>query len=86
MAHGNYSPAKNPQPALYGPHYPSDGCPQCMGSTPGGTTTRVMWDEKGVLDNEVYQLAQTPAGQSLPSAHDAHKQGIYTTNSVGDFD
>jgi hypothetical protein len=45
-----------------------------------------MWDEKGVLDNEVYQLAQTPAGESLPSSHDAHKQGIYTTNSVNDFD
>jgi hypothetical protein len=45
-----------------------------------------MWDEKGVLDSNVYRVAQAPAGQSLPAAHDAHKQGIYKTNSAGDYD
>jgi hypothetical protein len=88
MANQNYNPTHNPQPALYSGHYECalDGCPQCATATPGGTTNRVMWDEKGVLDNTVYRLAQAPKGASLPSSHDSHKQGIYTTNSVGDYD
>lgn len=53
---------------------------------PGGNTTQVMWNEKVNLDNFVMQVANTPKGASLPSNHDAFKQGIYTTNSVGDFD
>lgn len=85
MAGKEYNPTHNPQPALYGAHYPAH-CPQDESSTPGGTTNRVMYDEKGVLDNTVYRLAQAPKGASLPSAHDGHKQGIYKTNSVGDFD
>jgi hypothetical protein len=57
-----------------------------MGASPGGTTNRVMWDEKGGLDQIVYRQAQTPGGESLPAAHDAHRQGIYATTSVGDYD
>lgn len=85
MAHYNYNPTHNPAPGTVTPTW---GCtePCCAGATPGGTTTRVMWDEKGVLDSRVYRLAQAPAGESLPAAHDAHKQGIYKTNSVGDYD
>lgn len=88
MAHGNYSPTKNPAPGTYDGHHQCnlEGCPQCMGATPGGTTNRVMYDEKGVLDTQVYNLAQAPKGASLPSAHDGHKQGIYATNSAGDYD
>lgn len=53
---------------------------------PGGTTTRIMWNEKVLLDNFVQGVANAPRGASLPSNHDAHKSGIYKTNSVGDFD
>lgn len=53
---------------------------------PGGTTNRVMWNEKVLLDSFVMGKAQTGPGQSLPASHDVHKQGIYTTNSVGDYD
>lgn len=76
-------------------HLPGDGTypamwpcnePCCAGVTPGGRTNNVMYDEKGVLDSYVRHCAQTPAGQSLPASHDVHKQGIYTTNSVGDYD
>jgi len=86
VTHGyDYSPAKNPAQGTMAPDW---GCTEqcCAAATPGGTTNRVMWDEKGVLDSNVYRVAQAPAGQSLPAAHDAHKQGIYKTNSVGDYD
>lgn len=62
----------------------NDAC--CQGITPGGTTNRVTWDEKGVLDSYVRHCAVTPAPASLPANHDSYKQGIYTTNSIGDFD
>lgn len=53
---------------------------------PGGNTTQVMWNEKVLLDTFVQGVASAPKGASLPSNHDAFKQGIYTTNSVGDYD
>lgn len=53
---------------------------------PGGNTTQVMWNEKVNLDSLVMRVAAAPKGASLPSNHDAFKQGIYATNSVGDFD
>jgi hypothetical protein len=46
----------------------------------------VSWDEKGMLDRRVMNLANPPAPESLPADHDRFKQGIYTTNSVGDYD
>jgi len=73
-----YNPVTNPVPKGYIPDYGMQ--------TPGGTTNRVMWNEKGVLDSEVYEHAQAPIGESLPSCHDMHRMGIYATNSVGDFD
>lgn len=53
---------------------------------PGGTTNRVMWNEKVLLDSYVMGKAMAPAPGSLPANHDSFKQGIYTTNSVGDYD
>ena len=80
-----YSPESNPAPALYGAHYPCDQ-PCCMGVSPGGTENRVMWDEKGGLDRIVLTQAQTSGGESLRAMNDAHRQGIYRTTSVGDYD
>lgn len=74
-----YNPVTNPVPMDYIPDYGMQ--------TPGGTDNRRMWNEKGVLDGEVHEHASTtPAGESLPSAHDAHRMGIYATTSVGDYD
>lgn len=53
---------------------------------PGGTTTRVMWNEKENLDAFVRKVAMTPKGASLPSNHDPFRMGVYGTTSVGDFD
>lgn len=57
-----------------------------MPKHPGGNTTQVMWNEKVLLDTFVQSVAAAPMGASLPANHDSFKQGIYTTNSVGDFD
>lgn len=86
MAHNyQYSPEKNPAPGTLAPDW---GCTEqcCAAATPGGTTNRVMWDEKGVLDSNVYRVAQAPGGESLRANNDAFRQGVYGTNSVGDYD
>lgn len=70
--------AQNPAPQDQVGNYGLNG--------PGGTTNRVMWNEKAVLDDYVNECAVTGPPQSLPAAHDAHKMGVYTTNSVGDYD
>ncbi len=53
---------------------------------PGGTQNRVMWNEKFNLDSFIDQVAQTPPPAVLGSNHDAFKQGVYGTNSQGDYD
>lgn len=74
-----YSPLTNPAPEGEIGDYGME--------TPGGNTTQIVWNEKGVLDSYVYACAQTPAGQSLPSSHDAHKMGIYGQNhAMPDYD
>lgn len=86
MTHGyQYSPTKNPAPGTVTPDW---GCTEqcCAAATPGGKTNIVLWDEKGVLDSNVYRVAQAPAPASLPANHDTYKQGIYGTNSIGDYD
>jgi hypothetical protein len=80
-----YNPTHMPKPEHVINGFPcKDYC--CMGATPGGTENRVMWDEKAGLDNIVYRQAQTPPGESLQSAHDSKRQGIYASTSVGDYD
>lgn len=85
MTHYGYNARTNPAPDKLGPIYPCDE-PCCAGVGPGGRTTNVSWDEKGMLDRRVMNLANPPAPASLPADHDRFKQGIYTTNSVGDYD
>lgn len=55
-------------------------------SGPGGTTNRVMWNEKSVLDSYVNECAVTGPGQSLPANNDPYRVGVYATTSVGDYD
>lgn len=53
---------------------------------PAGTTTNIEHDEKGMLDGYVLSFRATHQQAELGSNHDAMKQGIYRTNSVGDND
>jgi hypothetical protein len=79
MAH-NYDPAKTPCPPLYDHPHPCEIC------GPGGTTTRIENNEKGILETHLAMSMQGHKQASLRSNHDSFKQGIYTTNSVGDND
>lgn len=71
MSDRAYNPNKNPNAAP---------------ANPGGSSIITNWDEKLDLDTYVMSVAQTPAPASLPANHDAFKQGVYRTNSVGDYD
>ncbi len=79
MSHENYDPAKQP----CSPEFHSD--PECCSICgPGGNHTLINNNEKGILENWVFK---TPHRQAELRAHnDPFKQGIYTTNSVGDND
>lgn len=80
-----YYPSKNPKPAEPMKGFPcKDYC--CVGVSPGGTDNRHMWDEKAGLDRIVLQETEQTTHGYMNSNHDASKQGIYKTNSVGDYD
>ena len=86
MAHDyGYDPAKDTCPPQHGPVYPC-GEPCCYGIGPGGRSTNIENNEKGILDNGVLTIAQKISTGYMSSSHDSHRQGIYTTNSVGDND
>lgn len=53
---------------------------------PGGKTTNIENNERGILDAVVFRAIGTEVYAPLGSEHDAHKVGIYTTNSAGDRD
>lgn len=76
----DYDPAKTPCSPLYNHPHPCEIC------GPGGTTTRIENNEKGILETYLAMSMQGHKQAELRSSHDPHKQGIYTTNSVGDND
>lgn len=53
---------------------------------PGGNTTLIENDEKGILETGLMGVIARHQRAELGSDHDSFKQGIYTTNSVGDAD
>jgi len=80
MSH-NYDPAKEPcSPEWYSDPecYPIDG--------PGGDTTLIENNEKGILETNVFRVLSMHEQTELGSSHDPERQGIYATNSVGDND
>lgn len=82
MAH-LYDPAKGP----CDPRFYVYDCPGCMSPAgPGGTTTNIENNEKGILESRLFEVISRHQQAELGSDHDSHKQGIYTTNSVGDND
>ncbi|UVD39703.1 hypothetical protein SEA_ROSEPHARIE_39 [Streptomyces phage RosePharie] len=82
MAH-DYDPAKEPCNPLYYP--PCGECNMCTAG-PGGTSTQTENNEKGILETGLFEVIGKHRQAALGSDHDSFKQGIYTTNSVGDND
>lgn len=81
MAH-NYDPAKQPCSPLFMPCHDCDMC----AAGPGGNTTLIENNEKGILESGLFQVIARHQQAELGSDHDSQKQGIYRTNSVGDND
>jgi hypothetical protein len=71
----DYDPAKTPCPPEY--HHPHP----CSICGPGGTTTRIENDEKGILETYLAMSMQGNKVAELTASHDSFKQGIYTSNS-----
>lgn len=64
-----------------------DDCLYCWGNGPSGTSTIVAQNnEKGILETGLFKVIGMHTEADLGSAHDAMRQGIYATNSVGDND
>ena len=80
MSHELYDPAKQP----CDPMYHTDPCCQYCG--PGGNSTLTNNNEKGILETNLFKAIAMHQQAELGSSHDPEKQGIYTTNSVGDND
>ena len=80
-----YDPATGHAPVDFGPAF---GCtdPCCVGATPGGNTTLVNGNEKGVQEWETQNVIARHTYAALGCDHDSFKQGVYRTNSVGDRD
>lgn len=83
MAHENYDPAKEPCSPLY--HPLCSGYDMCVAG-PGGNSTLTENNEKGILETGLFEVISRHRRAALGSDHDPYKQGIYTTNSIGDMD
>jgi hypothetical protein len=83
----NVNPAVEACPEDYRPYgqWMEDRLPY-TNQGPGGKTTNVENNEKGILDGSVLRVVDTCEYAALGSDHDSYRQGIYTTNSVGDRD
>lgn len=81
-----YDPAKEPCDPNYVPYR------QCLENSqsdiigPGGTTTHIENNEKGILETNLFGVIAMHQQAALGSSHDPERQGIYATNSVGDND
>jgi len=80
VAH-DYDPAKEPCAPEW---YIDPGCYSIDG--PGGRTTNIENNEKGILETDLFMHMQGGTQAALRSHHDGFRQGIYTTNSIGDND
>ena len=81
MSH-TYDPAKQPCDPVF---YPCMDCDMCIAG-PGGNTTLIENNEKGILETGLFKVIARHQQAELGSDHDSQKQGVYATNSVGDND
>lgn len=52
---------------------------------PGGRTTNIENNEKGILEAVVFRTMATYKQAELGSTHDSHSQGIYSSNGGGKY-
>lgn len=83
MGHHLYDPAKQACDPKY--HPMCYGYDMCVAG-PGGKTVNIENNEKGILETGLHMVISRHQQAELGSNHDSFKQGIYTTNSVGDND
>lgn len=76
----DYDPAKHACSPLYSHPHPCEIC------GPGGSSILTENNEKGILETHLASSMQGHTQAALRSNHDSFRQGIYTTNSVGDND
>lgn len=81
MSH-NYDPAKQACDPKFSPCMDCDMCT----AGPGGSTVNIENNEKGILETGLQKVISRHQRAELGSDHDSYRQGIYTTNSVGDGD
>ncbi len=77
-----YDPAKEPCDPEF---HPCMECDMCIAG-PGGNRQLIENDEKGIQQTGLFKVLARHQRAELGSDHDSYKQGIYTTNSVGDSD
>lgn len=87
MSHEKKNPAKEPVKPLFEPAFTDmmDYDPMNIGG-PGGQSINTEHNEKGILESGLQRVIARHQQAPLGSNHDSFKQGIYTTNSVGDND
>lgn len=78
-----YDPAKQACDPTF--HPACRGYDMCIAG-PGGNRQNVENNEKGIQETGLMQVISRHQQAELGSEHDAHKQGIYRTNSMGDND
>lgn len=77
-----YDPAKQACDPRFAPCHDCDMC----SAGPGGSTIVIENNEKGILESGLQRVIARHEYAPLGSDHDGYRQGIYTTNSVGDRD
>ena len=77
-----YNPAVQAPPAKYADlhQWPCD-CLMCIRG-PGGKTTNIENNEKGILENSLQTIIGYHEYAELGSDHDGYKQGAYGSNHV----
>jgi hypothetical protein len=80
--HNTYDPAKVAGETEFH-HCMSEHCSICG---PSGNTTLVDHNEKGIQESHLIEVIALHRQAELGSDHDSYREGIYTTNSIGDND
>jgi hypothetical protein len=81
-----YDPAKEPCDENYAAYEDCLEQGQSSIQGPGGSTILIENNEKGILETNLHKVIALHEYDGMRSFHDNHRQGIYNTNSVGDFD
>lgn len=82
----NYDPVKEPCDPNYIPYRECLESGQSNIIGPGGKSTLIENNEKGILETNLSKVIALHQYAALGSEHDPQRQGIYATNSVGDRD